>query len=161
MAKPRFENLKLLNFNVEGLDSMMCDPSFLTLIDSHDICFLVETMKRDESKLNLPDFWDHSLVRKKCKKAGRFSGGITVLVKSHLRGGVRIAHSAEGFLWIRLSKTFFSLSKDLYMCGSYIPPHNTSGEILAKTDYFGEFLRLTNQFIELGDERVVLRCFAT
>ena len=151
MAQYNFENLKLLSFNVEGLDSMLCDPSFLTLIEAHDICFLLETMKRDDSKLNLDGFWDHSLVRKKCKKAGRYSGGITVLVKSHLRGGVKVVHSTEGFLWIRLSKTFFHLPRDLYMCGGYIPPYNTSKEILAKTDYFHEFLKLTNQFMELGN----------
>ncbi len=85
------------------------------------------------------------------KKAGRYSGGITVLVKSHLRGGVKIAHCAEGFLWIKLCKTFFHLPKDLYMCGVYIPPYNSSKEILAKTDYFHEFLRMTNEFLGLGN----------
>ena len=144
-------NIKLLNFNVEGLDTMLCDPSFFPLIESHDICFLTETMKKDDTKLNLEGFWDHSLVRKKCKKAGRYSGGITVLVKLHLRGGVKIVHCSEGFLWIRLCKTFFHLPKDLYICGVYIPPYNTSKEILNKTDYFYEFHRLANHFLELGN----------
>ena len=86
-------NLKFLSFNVEGLESTLDDPSFYPLLDRHDICFLTETMKKDDSKLNLANFWDHSLVRKKCKVAGRYSGGISVLVKSHLRQGIRIAGS--------------------------------------------------------------------
>ena len=129
----------------------MSDPSFHSLIDTHDICFLSETMKKDDSKINLEGFWDHSLVRQKCKKAGRYSGGISVLVKSHLREGVKIAQCSEGFLWIRLLKSFFNLPADLYVCGVYIPPCNSSKEILAKTDYFNDLLSSSNRFFESGN----------
>ena len=149
------KELSLLSFNVEGLESILRDPSFHTLIDVHDICFLSETMKRDDSKLNLKGFWDFSLVRKKNKKAGRFSGGITVLVKEHLRGGVKIAHTSEGFLWLRLCKTFFNFQKDQYICGAYIPPYNSSKEILVKTNYYHDLLSMTNHFLGLGEVLLV------
>ena len=147
----KHQKLDILSFNVEGLDSILNEPSFHTLIENHDICFLTETMRKDDSKLGINGFWDHSLIRLKLKKEGRFSGGISVLVKTHLRNGVKIAHCSEGFLCIRLIKSFFNLPSDLYICGTYIPPYNTSKEILAKTDYFHELISLSNKFKELGN----------
>ena len=66
--------LKLLSFNIEGLASGLEDPNFIDLMYKHDICLLSETWKRDESKINLPGWWDFSQVRPKHKKAGRHSG---------------------------------------------------------------------------------------
>ena len=102
-------DLKFLSFNVEGLESMLLDPAFHELINLHDICILVETMKKDDSKLNLKNFWDVSQVRPKETKVGRYGGGITVLVKSHLEKGVKVAHNSEGLFWMRFRKEFFKL----------------------------------------------------
>ena len=143
------ENLRMLSFNVEGLDSLLLDPSFMELINRHDICILTETMKKDDSKLNSENFWDFSLVRTKEKGPGRYSGGVTILLKSHLRKGIKIAHSSEGFVWLKLPKDFFHSSSDLYICGAYIPPQNSSN--MAKTDYFNNLLTTTNQFMRQGD----------
>ena len=74
-------NLKILSFNVEGLNSELKDPNFLDLLYNHDICVLTETWKGDDSKLGIPNLWDFSIVRQKHKKAGRNSGGVTVLCK--------------------------------------------------------------------------------
>ena len=147
----KMEDLKLLSFNVEGLDSMLLDPTFTDLINVHDICILVETMKKDDSKLNLEGFWDVSQVRTKTCKVGRHSGGITVLAKSHLRKGIKVAHNTEGLFWIRLFKSFFGWENDLFICGTYIPPHNTSKTILAKTDYFSDLTTTTNNFLRQGN----------
>ena len=101
--------------------------------------------------MDIPGFWNCSLIRPKGKKAGRHSGGITVVVKERLRSGIKIAHTSEGFLWLKLDKLFLSLSKDLFICGAYIPPHNTSKELLVKTDYFHDLMTLANKFLGLGD----------
>ena len=45
-------SLKVLSFNVEGLDSMLLDPNFMELAMKHDICLLSETMRKEDSKLN-------------------------------------------------------------------------------------------------------------
>ena len=42
-------DLKILSFNVEGLDSILMDPEFNQLILDHDICLLVETMHEDDT----------------------------------------------------------------------------------------------------------------
>ena len=144
-------NLKLLSFNVEGLDSMLLDPNFLDMINKHDICILTETMRKDDSKLNLNGFWDFSLVRPKEKKAGRFSGGITILVKSPLRKGIKIAHSSEGIVWLRLFQNEFKMKNDLFICAAYIPPQNANKNLFAKTDYFNDLLNTTDQFMKQGN----------
>ena len=145
------KGLKILSFNVEGLDSMLTDPTFSDLINKHDICILTETMRNSDAKLNLENFWDDSYIRPKEKKAGRHSGGITILVKSHLRKGVKISHKSEGFLWFRLDKDFFKIPNDLFICAAYIPPQNTSKTILVKTDYFDDLLSTINQFMRKGN----------
>ncbi len=81
-AKPKTlchpkQGIKLLSFNIEGLASGLEDPKFLDLMYKHDICVLCETWRKDDSKINLPEWWDFSVVRPKAKKLGRFSGGIS------------------------------------------------------------------------------------
>ena len=97
MTKPKIVRLPLskhaltvLSFNVEGLETMLEDPSFISLVDAHDICLLTETMRSEDSKLNLEGHWDFSQIRPKRKIKGRHSGGITVLVKDNLRPGIKI-----------------------------------------------------------------------
>lgn len=85
---PRYSvkpNLNILSFNVEGLASGLEEPDFIKLINQHDICVLSETWKKDESKIELPGWWDFSLVRPKHRKAGRHSGGITIFCRNNLR----------------------------------------------------------------------------
>ena len=48
---------------MEGLVSELEDPTFINLINKHDICLLYETWKSDDSKINLPGFWDFSIAR--------------------------------------------------------------------------------------------------
>ena len=145
------QTLDLLSFNVEGLDSMLEDPSFTSLVDSHDICFLTKTMRKEDTKLNIDGFWDFSQIRPKTKKKGRFSGGITVLAELDIRPGIKIVDSSEGFVWIKLDKVFFNFINDLYICAVYIPPKNSSKEINLKTDYFHSLLEFINKYIELGN----------
>ena len=57
--------------------------------------------------------------------------------------------NSEGFLWIRLEKSFFNLENDIFLCGAYIPPKNTTQNILSKTDYFGS---LENSILKYKDK---------
>ena len=62
------ENLSILSFNVEGLETELNDPLFIDLLYRHDICLLSETWRKSDSKLDLPGLWDFSLIRPKTKK---------------------------------------------------------------------------------------------
>ena len=130
------DNLKILSFNIEGLASGLDDPNLLELMYKQDICLLQETWKRDETKINIPGWWDFSQVRPKHKKAGRHSGGVSILCKDEHRSGVKIEESAEGFIWVKLDAKFFNLNKDLFLCAIYIPPQYSENKYAKKTDYY-------------------------
>ena len=144
------KRLKVLSFNVEGLTSELEDPNFVDLLYSHDICLLNETWKCDDSKLELPDLWDFSLVRQKHKKAGRNSGGVTVLCKEGIRPGVKVLSSSEGFIWLKLDQTFFNFDNPLFLCATYIPPQY-SKNAYNNTDYFQNLTNSLLKYSNLGN----------
>ena len=45
---------------------------------------------------------------------------MTVLVKNTIRQGVRLAEDPEGFIWLRLEKSFFKLQNDVFLCEAYV-----------------------------------------
>ena len=139
LTKNISETLKFLSFNVENLEPKLDEPSFIDLLYKHDVCVLTETWKNDDTKINLPGFWDISQIRPKHRKAIRHSGGITIFVKEKLRQGVKVVQNTEGFLWLKLDKTFFNIDQDIYMCAAYIPPQYTTKNINNKTDYYTSF----------------------
>ena len=143
--------IRLLSLNVEGLDTMLLNPGFMDLVSEHDICLLTETMRKDNSKLNIDGLWDHSQVRPKCTKKGRNSGGITVLAKSHLRAGIKVEEESEGLLWLKLASNFFNFKEDLFVCAVYIPPQSTTNTLAKRTDYFGNLLHSTNRYLSRGN----------
>ena len=129
-------DLKVLCFNVEGLASELEEPDFISLMNKHDICLFSETWKKDDSKIELPGWWDFSVVRPKYRKFGRHSGGITICCRSNLRPGLKIMESSEGFIWFKLDAKFFNLLNDLYVGAVYIPPQYTKNLYSKKIDYF-------------------------
>ena len=126
-----------MSFNVEGLKLKLEDPHCLKFIGNYEISILTETWKADTSKINIEGFWDFSQVRPKHKQAMRHSDGITILAKYNIRRGLKLVENTEGFLWLRLDKTFFKLKNDIFLCGANTPPRNTTLNVNVKTDYFG------------------------
>ena len=144
-------DIKLLSFNVENLMPKLEEPSFIDLINAHDICLFYETWNKVDEKIGIPDYWDFSQVRPKYKKIGRYSGGITVMVKDDLRSGIQVVHNTEGFIWLKLDKTFLNLDNDLYICAAYIPPARPSNSPNQKNDYFQDFVDQILNFINKGN----------
>ena len=143
-------NIKLLSFNVENLDPKLEEPQFLDLVNSHDVCILCETWKKDESKLKIPGFWDYSQIRPKTKKIGRYSGGITILSREEIRKGIKIVLNSEGLLWIKLEKKFFAFKNDLFVCASYIPPEKSKNSV-GHINFFKKLSEQISKFKDLGD----------
>jgi exonuclease III len=133
---PQKDGLKLLSFNIEGLETGMEDPCLIDLLYEHDICLLQETWKRDETKINLPGCWDFSQVRPKYRKKGRHSGGVSILCKDEYRPGIKILESSEGFIWMKLDAKFFNLMNDLFLCAAYFPPQYSQNHYSKKVDYY-------------------------
>ena len=57
----------------------------------------------------------------------------------------------EGFLWFKVDKNFFQTDNDIFLCGAYRPSKNTTKNILAKTDYFGNFEKAILKYKEKGN----------
>ena len=90
------------------------------------------------SKINIKGYWDYSQKRPKYKNAIRHSGGITILAKhinNIIRFGIKLVENAEVFLCFKLDKNFFQTENGIFLCVAYIPPKNTTMNILAKTGY--------------------------
>ena len=147
--KPQIINI--LSFNVEGLKPKFGDPNFIHFIQKYDAVIFTETWKADTSKINIEGYSDYSQIRPKHKNAIRHSGGITILAKHIIRPGIKLVENTEGFLWFKLDKNFFQTDNDIFLCGVYIPPENTTKNILAKTDYFGNFEKAILKYKEKGN----------
>ena len=58
---------------------------------------------------------------------------------------------AEGFLWFLLEKSLFQLENDIFLCGTYIPPNNTTPTIIKKMDYFEKLNEMLIKYKDKGD----------
>ena len=93
---------------------------------------------------------DYSQIRPKHKNAIRHSGGITILAKHIIGPGIKLVENTKGFVF-KLEKNFFQTDNDIFPCGAYIPPKNTTKNILAKSDYFGNFEKAILKYKEKGN----------
>ena len=102
--------LRFCSWNIEGLSRKINDSDFISTIGKFDFVSLVETwLSYDNSDLNIDGFYSFSKCRKMPDNGFRNSGGITILVKSSFRKGVKFLdkESCEEFVWWKLDKVFF------------------------------------------------------
>ena len=64
---------------------------------------------------------------------------------------MKIVEDTEGFLWFLLEKSLFQLENDIFLCGTYIPPNNTTPTITKKMDYFGKLNEMLIKYKDKGD----------
>ena len=109
--------MKFCSFNAEGLLDKLLDEEFTQVIQSYDFITLVETWLPTKSRINIEGFYSFSKSRKKNRRARRYSGGISILVKQNLKRGVKIIDGkCEGVLWVKLCKDFFHFPQDIFVC---------------------------------------------
>jgi hypothetical protein len=47
-------------------------------------------------------------------------------VKNNIRKGIAfLAHKSNDYIWLQLTREFFNLEKDIYLCFIYDPPGNS------------------------------------
>jgi len=88
------------------------------------------------------------------KKGGRHSGGIALFYKSNLQKIISIVKTNQNFLWFKIDKKFLNSSKDIYVCGVYIPPCNSKyfdSEIFDQFEQDILFFSSAGSVILLGD----------
>ena len=120
--------LQFQPFNVEGVVNKIKDHDFLDRIKQYDFITLGETWVSGNISVDTEGHHCFNKSRKKAKKAKRYSGGISVLVKKSLRKGVKFFSKSNRFVWWKLDKHFFN--PDIFVCSVYIPPANSK--------YFGQ-----------------------
>jgi hypothetical protein len=103
------------------------DADFVNFISNYDVICLTETqINFDLSVGAFKDFEIFSSHAKKLSHQGRFSGGVSVLVKKHLTSHVKkVKVDADYTVVLQFSKHVFGFSKDLFYIGIYLPPQES------------------------------------
>ena len=118
--------VSICSWNVGGLISKsynkISDPSFVNELTSYDIAFLCETHIGMENHIDIEGF-QHIPICRPIARNNRYYGGLAVLIRKSIRSGIKILkNTSSEFQWIKLSKNFFNLEKDIYVCFSYVSP---------------------------------------
>ena len=95
------------------------------IIDYHDIFCLSELHCAEKDVPEIEGYGCYKVCRQK-SKINRYFGGLAVYYKQYLRAGIKFIKSEIDYLWIKCDRTFFNLSKDMYICMVYIPPEYDS-----------------------------------
>lgn len=97
-------------------------------IQSFDLFVVTETWLDKNVVLQVPGYRYFRSDRKQLRKRSkRPSGGVVVLYKSSLAGGVtKLTSGYEDIVWVKLDKEFFSFERDVYLACCYIPPDNST-----------------------------------
>ena len=120
--------------------------------------FLYESWTTKNSSLNLTGFRCYNIYKSYTKKrAKRANGGIVIYIRENLCKGIEIVKKHfDSIVWLKLNKTFFGLSSDVYLAAVYIWVQGSpSYNILAEdTDLFNILQTDINQFADKG--RIIL-----
>jgi len=135
---------------VNGLAQKLADPDFLDILYDYDVILLSETWisKHTDLNLNINDYTCTHLYGNKSPnvRKGRYSGGISIYIKNHLKNQVEIIEKNQcGIVWLKLKSNLFDHNEDVYFCNVYIPPINST-----VLDQYG--INLFDQ-IEIGIEK--------
>ncbi|KAK3103091.1 hypothetical protein FSP39_016377 [Pinctada imbricata] len=157
LSSPSYLNIG--HWNIEGFksgnESKFNNLEFQAEIRSHDIIGLTETHAGPDDILAIEGYTAYSNSRKKHKKARKFSGGITILIKNEIVDGVEIIKSSPDVIWVHIKGTFFNSKCDIFAGFVYISPQNsiTTKEISEKAWEQLEFD--TTRFINKGKVMVM------
>ena len=117
------------SWNIQGLRSKSHDktrdPYFKQEIKNFDVVGLLEThtVEGQDPEIPIAGFETFYIHQPKHKNAPHGSGGIAILIKPHLRKGIKLFPSkTKDYVWLQLDKASLGLRKSLFICFAYIPP---------------------------------------
>ncbi|CAB4018460.1 Hypothetical predicted protein [Paramuricea clavata] len=122
-----YSRLSFSAWNINGLKhntigNKLTNGDFIQNIKGHDLIFLTETWSKETN--SIPGFKAVSTITAtpRSNRSCRLSGGISVLFKKELETFLSIEKQTKNFLWCRIDRTILNQTKDLFVCGVYIPP---------------------------------------
>ena len=96
------------------------------IIRGTDIVMLIETHCSHRDTFHFDGYTVHNQIRPKSPGAKKHFGGLSVLINNDIRSGVTyIPSNNSEFLWLKLCRTFFNLSHDVYLLVVYVCPENS------------------------------------
>ena len=127
------DSLRIMAWNIQGVNSDVLDDSiFNYYLDNNDIIILSETWLSTKCDMRRNDFYCYHNLRPQAPKAWRPSGGISILIRNDLRSnkgkgkGITFLKENEYCIWMKICREYFELEADIYICGVYIPPVNST-----------------------------------
>lgn len=119
-------NVTVMNiayWNIHNLNERKFeDDMFISSVCKYDVICFAETMLGD-SPGNLPGFAPPFILKPKRKKRGRPSGGLLIYIKPHYKKGITEIKQNQYSIWLKMNKSHFNLSTNLFLCFTYIKPY--------------------------------------
>lgn len=150
--------INIVAWNVQGLgDEVLNDSLFNNMLDTNDIIILTETWLEEQVNIRPAEFYSFNMVRPIRARAPRPSGGISVLMRHELREdvkhnkGIKLIQEDDYFVWMKMCRVFFKMSRDIYICSAYIPPEGSTFYIGRDTDPLAVLERDIMNFSKDGD----------
>ena len=142
-------------FNIEGnrYSKLHNDTEFIEHTRNDLIFGLIETHHKadDIPLLQIPEYRCFQVCRKKLKR-GRKSGGICVYIhESIIRGVSKVNTAGSESIFIKLSKTFFSMEKDITVSFSYCVPAGSSYQTRTQFDPYDDLQEKVSSVAQSGD----------
>ena len=110
-------------WNVGGLVSKtynkLSDDNFIRELLPYDLVCLSETHIGYDA-VYIEDF-QYIPICRSMSKNNRYYRGLAILIRNSIRKGLKILlNTSSEFQWLKLSKEFFHLDSDVFICFSYI-----------------------------------------
>ena len=144
----------ICHWNIEGfknsITSKFSDREFINELRKHDIVALTETHAGPNVDLTVDGYFTYCTSRAKHPKARKFSGGIAVLIRDHLRGGIEILRTSSDLVWVKLNRDFFRFQEDVYIGVAYISPQSSKCTKDLAEKAWNDLEKDVSQYVELG-----------
>ena len=109
----------------KNLGSKLQNIDFLSATNNYDFILLTEI--GDHSDLEIAGYksFVQGSTPNQSRKGGRSSGGIVLFYKNQFHTHISIKKTTPNFMWFKIEKGFLNSTKDILVCGVYIPPCNS------------------------------------
>ena len=124
--------LRLMSWNIHGsVNAAINDSYFKEVVNNNDIIILTETWLAEHIDIFSDDFYNYHNIRPMHARAKRPSGGISILMRHHLRNsnrgkGIQIVKEHDCFVWLKIDKLCLNMNKNIFICATYIPPKDST-----------------------------------
>ena len=95
------------------------------MINSFDFVILSETWKKVTVEVEGCKVLTTATLKTGKLKWGRNSGGLALFYKLKFDDWISVQKESPNFLWFKISNQYTKTTKDIYVCGTYIPPYNS------------------------------------